>query len=73
MPSEPVFVPRPNGESEDDGENTVWFACTMYDMYIQYVVCECYCMSSKVQMDRNISLKKIRSLMDSVCIDETVC
>lgn len=22
-PSEPVFVPRPNGESEDDGKNTL--------------------------------------------------
>lgn len=22
-PSEPVFVPRPNGDSEDDGENTM--------------------------------------------------
>lgn len=24
-PSEPVFVPRPNGESEDDGEITARF------------------------------------------------
>lgn len=24
-PSEPVFIPRPNGESEDDGEDTVWW------------------------------------------------
>lgn len=23
LPSEPVFVPRPNGESEDDGKNTL--------------------------------------------------
>lgn len=32
-PSEPVFVPRPNGESEDDGKNTLHHHDAIYTIY----------------------------------------
>lgn len=34
-PSEPVFIPRPNGESEDDGEESV--VCRQGVWYVLYM------------------------------------
>lgn len=33
LPSEPVFIPRPNGESEDDGMNTSECGVQRRDIY----------------------------------------
>lgn len=71
-PSELVFIPRPNGGSEDDGEKTVWWACTMYDIHMYSVLCMLlYTVSDRVQMD-GVPGTKIRSLIDYIFIGKTV-